>query len=84
MESNCYKDSTPFIPTRLFRESFFGYFEGATQKESYATFAKAAELSPEEVFGSLTLPEEHVNGKTVEFSDYGKVKGNETTAAVIK
>ena len=57
MESNRYKDSTPFISTRLFRESFFGYFEGATQKESYATFAKAAELSPEEMFGSLTLPE---------------------------
>ena len=57
MESNRYRDTTPMIQTKLFRESFFGYYEGATQQESYATFAKAAELSPEEMFGSLTLPE---------------------------
>ena len=57
MENNKYKDSTPFISTKLFRESFFGYYEGAKQEEAYRTFAKKAELSPEDMFRSLTLPE---------------------------
>jgi Fructose-2,6-bisphosphatase len=57
LEENQYCSQLEVQPKKNFRESFFGYFEGATQSEAYETFAKKAGRSLKELFQGLTLEE---------------------------
>lgn len=57
MKNNRYKEDVSFISTSSFRESFFGYYEGALQQDAYAAFAEHAGMKPENLFRETTLPE---------------------------
>jgi probable phosphoglycerate mutase len=57
LKENQYASKLKIQPKKEFRESFFGYFEGATQDESYQAFADVAGVSKEELFQKFSLSE---------------------------
>ncbi|WP_192451748.1 histidine phosphatase family protein [Candidatus Galacturonibacter soehngenii] len=57
VKENNYASHIKIQPKMEFRESFFGYFEGALQSDAYQTFAKAANKSIDKMFEGLSLEE---------------------------